>query len=113
MTGKDCTILWNIKELLKLWSNNRAMGKHWKKSLKMIILTRACRTGVAGATVAAPIILPKHFFKKNFIKTNFITTICVHWSGDDNGDLRGSVFSIVYSSKSGVYIYLFLACFDN
>lgn len=48
MAGKDCTILWNLKELLKLWSNNRAMGIHWKKSLKMIILTRASEQGWQG-----------------------------------------------------------------
>lgn len=38
MTRKDCTILLNIKELLKLWFNNRAIGIEWKKYLKMIIL---------------------------------------------------------------------------
>lgn len=51
----------------------------------------------------------KHdFLKKIRLKWNFITAVCVYWRGDDNGDLRSMelrrVNSIVYTSKSGVYI---------
>lgn len=55
---------------------------------------------------------PNNFAKNDFFsnqpKTEFYTAICVHWSGDDNGNLRSmelrSVNSIVFTSESGVYI---------